>query len=192
MGCGTAKKKRTWASFILGYLEKVIGTKSFFPDKYFSRPRSLWEATSSLWRHHESYVITVSEWTRQSLFFFFIFISIFASTAMSRLQSLNKKGPLIELTTATSFPHHLSLIHKRDYGDMLLWRDDVWDSLWEQLVQELLTPSLLLQVISGPLLDEGLQVVGVLLHAGQEVVQYVPALVFSTHESGDRRDNKHR
>ena len=48
--------------------------------------------------------------------------------------------------------------------------------LWQQFEQEILALPLLLQVVRGPLLHEGLQVVGVLLHAGEEVVKDVAAL----------------
>ena len=48
--------------------------------------------------------------------------------------------------------------------------------LWQKLVQQVLALPLLLQVVGGPLLDQGLQVVSVPLHPTQQVVQDVPAL----------------
>ena len=47
--------------------------------------------------------------------------------------------------------------------------------LGQELVQEVLAPPLLLEVVLGPLLHHGLQVAGVALHAGQQVVQDVAA-----------------
>ena len=51
--------------------------------------------------------------------------------------------------------------------------------LWQQFEEEVLALPLLLQVVRGPLLHEGLQVVGVLLHAGEEVVKDVASLAVS-------------
>jgi hypothetical protein len=53
-------------------------------------------------------------------------------------------------------------------------------SLWKQLIQKLLTFALLFQIIRGSFLDESLQVIGVLFHARQQVVQDVAALIVTT------------
>jgi hypothetical protein len=50
-------------------------------------------------------------------------------------------------------------------------------SLRKQLIQKFFTLALFFQIIRGSLLDESLQVIGVLLHARQQVVQDVAALV---------------
>jgi hypothetical protein len=50
-------------------------------------------------------------------------------------------------------------------------------SLWKQLIEKLLTFALFFQIIRGSFLDESLQVIGVLLHARQQVVEDVATLI---------------
>ena len=47
--------------------------------------------------------------------------------------------------------------------------------LGQELVEQVLAPPLLLEVVLGALLHHGLQVAGVALHAGQQVIQDVAA-----------------
>lgn len=53
----------------------------------------------------------------------------------------------------------------------------VVEILWQKLVEQLLAALLLFQIIRRPLFDQRLQIVGVLLHAAQQVVQNVAALI---------------
>ena len=59
--------------------------------------------------------------------------------------------------------------------------------LWQEFVEQVFTLPLFLEIVRGPLLHEGLQVVGVLLHAPKQVVQNVAAL--ATPEKRKRRQD---
>ena len=67
-----------------------------------------------------------------------------------------------------------SLWCSSDSLPLSLWRSS--NSLpWEQLIEQLLTLPLLLEVVLGPLLHQRFQVVGISLHPRQQVVQNVAA-----------------
>ena len=63
--------------------------------------------------------------------------------------------------------------------DIFTKKSELLFLLWQQFEQEILALPLLLEVVRCPLLHEGLQVVGVLLHAGEQVVKDVAALAVS-------------